>query len=375
MIDRVLNLTKQLVSIPSISPMDLGCQKIISKRLISLGFSIECMDFHDTYNIWAYRGKGVTLAFSGHTDVVPIGNDKKWKFSPFVPTIHKGFLYGRGVSDMKGALAAMIVAVETFVKKYPNHSGRIAFLITSDEESKATYGTKKIVENLIFKKEKIDYCLIGEPSSVRYLGDIIKNGRRGSLSACLYIHGVQGHIAYPELADNPIHNVLQFLLNLLSVSWDNGNKYFPPTGFQIYEIHSSSNSDNMIPDTLLVKFNFRFGNSISIDLIKNKVEKLLNNSNVKYNIQWKLFGKPFVTKPGVLTDVVKNVIHKKCGIIPKLSTTGGTSDGRFIRKISPQILELGLINKTIHQSNENVKISDLKLLSVIYEEIIKTLLL
>ncbi|XBC41344.1 MAG: succinyl-diaminopimelate desuccinylase [Buchnera aphidicola (Nurudea yanoniella)] len=375
MICCITNLTKKLVSIPSISPLDLGCQKIISKRLINIGFSVENMDFNDTCNIWAYRGKGITLAFSGHTDVVPVGDRKNWKFPPFVPTIYKGFLFGRGVADMKGALAAMIVAAEKFVQKHPNHSGRLAFLITSDEESKATCGTKKIIENLILKKEKIDYCLIGEPSSVKHLGDVIKHGRRGSLTAFLYIYGIQGHIAYPELANNPIHSVLQFLSNLLSINWDCGNEFFPPTSLQIYEIQSGSHSDNMIPNKLLVKFNLRFGNIITINDIKQEVQKLLKHFDLKHSIQWKLNAEPFLTKSGFLINTVENIIKNACGIVPKLLTTGGTSDGRFISKISPQILELGLINKTIHQLNENVKILDLQLLSMIYEKIIEKLLL
>ncbi|XBC41859.1 MAG: succinyl-diaminopimelate desuccinylase [Buchnera aphidicola (Kaburagia rhusicola rhusicola)] len=375
MICPIVSLAKQLIAIPSISPMDLGCQKIISHRLINAGFSVEHMNCNGTYNIWAYRGEGTTLAFSGHTDVVPSGNNKNWKFPPFVPTIYNECLFGRGAADMKGALAAMIVAVETFVKKYPNHTGRLAFLITSDEESKAIYGTKKIVENLLSRQEKIEYCLIGEPSSVVLLGDVIKNGRRGSLTAHLHIYGKQGHIAYPHLANNPIHNVLSFLNNLVSIKWDCGNSFFPPSSLQIYEIKSGANSDNVIPEQLSLKFNLRFGNVLTIDDFKSKVEKLLCEANLKYSIQWKLSGEPFVTKSGLLIDVTTDVIQHLCRITPKLLTTGGTSDGRFISKMGSQILELGLTNETIHQLNEHIKISDLQLLSDIYKNIIKRLLL
>ncbi|XBC44453.1 MAG: succinyl-diaminopimelate desuccinylase [Buchnera aphidicola (Schlechtendalia peitan)] len=371
----VVRLAKQLISIPSISPKDLGCQEIIFDRLIKIGFSIENMNCSDTHNMWACRGEGVTLAFLGHTDVVPSGDEDNWKFPPFIPTIHNGYLFGRGVADMKGALAAMIIAVENIVRKYPNHTGRLAFLITSDEESKATNGTIKIVDRLISRKEKIDYCLVGEPSSIELLGDVIKNGRRGSLTAYLHIYGIQGHIAYSHLADNPIHNVLPFLLNLISMKWDNGNVFFPPTSLQIYDIQSGTGTDNIIPETLLVKFNFRFGNSITINIIKEKVRLLLLNFNLKYEIEWKLSGMPFITESGLLIDVVANVIKEQCCIVPKILTTGGTSDGRFMSKMGSQIVELGLISKTIHQSNECTKISDLKLLSRMYECIIKKLLL
>ncbi|XBC37749.1 MAG: succinyl-diaminopimelate desuccinylase [Buchnera aphidicola (Meitanaphis microgallis)] len=375
MVCPVLDLAKELVSIPSVSPMDLGCQKIISDRLVNAGFSVEHMNYNDTCNIWACKGIGTTLAFSGHTDVVPSGNNKHWKFPPFCPTVYNGYLFGRGVADMKGALAAMIVSVERFVKKYPHHMGRLAFLITSDEESEATHGTKKIVENLISRKEKIDYCLIGEPSSVNDLGDVIKNGRRGSLTVCLHIYGKQGHIAYPHLSENPIHNVLPFLVNLISIDWDSGNNLFSPTSLQIYEIRSLSDSENVIPDTLLVKFNLRFGNVITVNAIKEKIQSLLTSANLKYDIKWKLSGKPFITRSGKLIDVAVNVIKSVCGIIPKLLTTGGTSDGRFITKMGSQILELGLVSQTIHQLNENIKVSDLQLLSRIYFHIIEKLLL
>ncbi|ANF16903.1 succinyl-diaminopimelate desuccinylase [Buchnera aphidicola (Schlechtendalia chinensis)] len=371
----VIRLAKQLISIPSISPLDLGCQKIILDRLIKIGFSIEQMNYRDINNIWAYKGSGTTLAFAGHTDVVHPGDENGWKFPPFFPVVHDGYLFGRGSADMKGALSAMIIAVENFVMKYPNHSGRIAFLITSDEESKAINGTKRIVKNLMLRKENIEYCVVGEPSSVALLGDVIKNGRRGSLTACLYIYGVQGHIAYARLSDNPIHEVLPFLSNLVSINWDNGNKFFPPTSLQIYEIQSGIGCNNMTPDRLLVKFNLRFSNVITSCSIKKRIEKLLIDFGLKYKIDWELSGTPFITKSGLLIDVVKDIIIKKCGISPKLLTTGGTSDGRFVYRMGSQILELGLVNKTIHQLNECTKVSDLKLLSEIYECIIEKLLL
>lgn len=367
----IVDFAKQLISIPSISPMDLGCQKLISDRLIRLGFSIEYMNINQTNNMWAYRGSGTTLAFAGHTDVVPAGNKSSWKFSPFCPTVYKEKLFGRGASDMKGALAAMVVAVENFIVKRPDHNGRIAFLITSDEESKALDGTKRVVSNLINRKEKIDYCIIGEPSSVEKVGDVIKNGRRGSITACICVSGIPGHIAYPHLSDNPIHKSISFLTSLISNLWDQGNKFFPPTSIQIYEIQSKSDSSNMIPNELTVKFNVRFSNEITSNSIKEKVERLLNYCRIKYSIKWHLSGEPFLTRSSLLANIVIKSIKKFHNIIPKLSTSGGTSDGRFISRMGSQIIELGLINKTIHKINEYAKVKDLKLLSNIYEHIIE----
>ncbi|AAO26824.1 succinyl-diaminopimelate desuccinylase [Buchnera aphidicola str. Bp (Baizongia pistaciae)] len=366
----VVNLAKQLISIPSISPMDLGCQKLISDRLINIGFSVENMNVNQTNNMWAYKGSGTTLAFSGHTDVVPIGNKILWNSPPFSPTVDKGVLFGRGSADMKGALAAMVIAVERFVKKQPDHHGRIAFLITSDEESMAHDGTIKIVSNLIKRKENIDYCIIGEPSSEQKLGDVIKNGRRGSITAYLCIYGVQGHIAYPNFSDNPIHKSISFFCTLISNCWDNGNVFFSPTSVQIYDIESKSSSDNMVPSELTVKFNFRFSNEITSSDIKKKVELLLKHFNLKYSIEWHVSGNPFLTKVGLLSDIVVRSVEELCHISPNLSTSGGTSDGRFIAELGSQIIELGLINKTIHKANECVEIKDLRLLCHLYECII-----
>lgn len=370
MICPVVDLAQQLISIPSISPKDLGCQQIIANRLLKLGFSIELMNKNDTSNLYAYKGVGKTLAFSGHTDVVPAGDSSLWKFPPFSPTIHNGILFGRGVVDMKGALAAMVIAIESFINKHPKYSGRLAFLVTSDEESKAVDGTVEIVKKLILRKETIDYCIIGEPSSVSILGDVIKNGRRGSLMAKISIFGISGHVAYPHLIDNPIHKIIPFLASLISHKWDIGNKFFSPTTVQIYDIKSQSHSNNMTPDQLVLKLNFRFNNEITINDIKGKINELLKLYHLKYSINWIVSGKPFINKSGFLINTVIKVIQHICKITPQLLTTGGTSDGRFISKMNTQILELGLINKTIHQVNESISVKDLKLLSIIYEYII-----
>ncbi|XBC39822.1 MAG: succinyl-diaminopimelate desuccinylase [Buchnera aphidicola (Chaetogeoica yunlongensis)] len=373
MTSSVINFAKQLISIPSVSPMDLGCQELISNRLIGLGFSVEQININNTSNIWACKGSGNTLMFAGHTDVVSAGNLDHWKFPPFSPTIYRGNFFGRGIVDMKGALSAMIIAVERYIKKYPNFKGRLAFLITSDEESQALDGTKKVILNLIHRKESIDYCIIGEPSSVKRLGDVIKYGRRGSITACIRIYSIQKHIAYSKLFDNPIHQTIFFLKELLSTCWGRQNKFFASTSVQIYEIKSQSISSNMIPCKLTVKFNFRFNNEITSSEIKEKVQELLSNSNIEYSINWNLSGDPFLTKIGLLSDVVIQSIKSVCNIVPKLSTSGGTSDGRFISKICSEIIELGLVNKTIHKVNEKTKVEDLEVLSLMYENIITRL--
>ncbi|ALD15058.1 succinyl-diaminopimelate desuccinylase [Buchnera aphidicola (Aphis glycines)] len=373
MICSVTELSKKLIQIPSISPKDLGCQDIIMNFLSKLGFSIKEINVNDTKNFWATRGLGKTLTFAGHTDVVSPGEYNHWNNNPFDPIVKNGILFGRGASDMKGALAAMLIASKRFIKKHSNHKGRLSFLITSDEESSAIDGTKKIVDYLISQKEVIDYCIIGEPTSINKIGDCIKNGRRGSLTAKLKILGIQGHIAYPHLADNPIHRGLPIILRLLSMPLDQGNTFFSPTSINVSNIRAGNGNSNIIPDSLLTQFNFRFSNEISEDQIKLKFIKILETNNVNYSIKWYLSGLPFITKKRFLTNIVMKSILSITKHKPVLSTDGGTSDGRFITKLNPEIIELGLTNNTIHKVNECVKISDLQTLALIYEDIMKKL--
>ncbi|MGP1958206.1 MAG: succinyl-diaminopimelate desuccinylase [Arsenophonus sp.] len=377
MICPVLNLTKQLIQQPSISPNDHGCQIILIKRLKKLDFSIEVMSFDNTTNLWAYHGEpqGETLAFAGHTDVVPAGKIQDWRYPPFTPTLNNGLLYGRGAVDMKGSLAAMIIAAERFIIDFPNHAGRLAFLITSDEEDNSINGMAKVVDKLITRNEQIKYCIIGEPSSHVKLGDIIKNGRRGSLTATLIIKGTKGHIAYPHLANNPIHSSLQFLNELINKKWDIGNAFFSPTSMQIFDIYSDNTANNVIPSELVIKFNFRFSNELTEKEIHQKVEIILKKYQFNYKIEWLLSANPFLTKRGKLFNIVNEVIEQCCHYKPLLSTDGGTSDARFIAKMGSQIIELGHLNKTIHKVNECVSIFDLKQLCIIYNKIIKKILL
>lgn len=374
MICPITELAQKLISIPSISPKDLGCQDIMINFLKNIGFEIKEININDTKNFWATRGSGKTLTFAGHTDVVSPGDYKNWNTDPFDPIIKNGLLFGRGSSDMKGALSSMMIASQRFIKKFPNHKGRLSFLITSDEESLAIDGTKKVVDYLISKNDKIDYCIIGEPSSSIKIGDFIKNGRRGSITANLKIHGIQGHIAYPHLAINPIHKGLPVILKLLSMKLDNGNEFFSPTSVNIANIYAGDGSNNIIPSSLFVQFNFRFSTEISAEQIKSNFIQILDNNNINYSLNWLLSGKPFITKKGLLIDTVIESILNINKIKPILSTDGGTSDGRFISLMNSEIVELGLMNTTIHKSNEYVRISDLQKLTVIYEDIMKKLL-
>lgn len=370
----ITELAKKLISIPSVSPKDLGCQDIIIKRLCAIGFDIKRVNVNDTKNFWAFRGTGKTLTFAGHTDVVPIGQDKDWQTDPFQPVIRSGYLFGRGSADMKGALAAMITAAERFVNKFPNHKGRLSFLITSDEESSAVDGTIKVVEYLMSKRDMIDYCIVGEPSSTNIVGDVIKNGRRGSITANITIHGIQGHIAYPDLADNPIHKGLPVILKILSIKLDSGNNFFLPSSINIANIHAGNGFNNVIPGSLFVQFNIRFSSEVSEKHIQSQIVNILNSNNINYSIEWLFSGKPFITKKGLLIDTVIQSIFYFNKKKPILSTSGGTSDGRFIALMGSEVVELGLVNNTIHKVNECVKISDLKLLSCMYEDIMKNLL-
>lgn len=376
MLHSIIKLAKELIQRPSISPQDCGCQNIIIKRLKKNNFIIENIPSNNTKNLLAFHGKnGKTLAFSGHTDVVPPGDIKKWVYNPFKGEIKKNILYGRGAVDMKGSIAAMIVAVENFIKKFPNHPGRIAFLITSDEESKATHGTIKIIEKLISRKEKIEFCIIGEPSSEKKICDTIKNGRRGSINIYIIISGIQGHTAYPHLALNPIHSSLPFLNELIKKKWDYENKLFPPTNLQISNINSGIGEYNIIPNELKIKINIRFNNKIKTKKIIQEIEKILKKYKIKYKIKFELSASPFFTKKTKFIKIVSKLIKKYFGYTPYLSKNGGTSDGRFISKICPQVIELGLLNKTIHKINECVSLTDLEKLSFIYKKIIEKTLL
>lgn len=375
MTDNVIELTKQLIEQKSISPDDKDCQNIIIERLKALNFTIETLNVNQTKNLWAYHGHGETLMFAGHTDVVPAGDENKWLYPPYQATIdHDGNLYGRGAADMKGGVAAMICAAEDFIKQNPNHRGRIAFLLTSDEEADATDGTVKVVEELIKRQEQVDYCIVGEPSSDKIVGDQIKNGRRGSMTANLIVHGIQGHVAYPHLAENPVHRFAPALNELVNTIWDNGNQYFPPTSMQVANINGGTGAENVIPGELSVQFNFRFSSELTDEMIKARVEKILQKYNLNYTLRWRLSGLPFLTKQGKLTDTTQQVIKNLLGIESQLSTSGGTSDGRFIAKMGCQVIELGVLNATIHKVNEHVKCDDLIKLKQVYQQIICRLL-
>ncbi len=371
----VLELAQQLIKRPSLSPDDAGCQVLMTDRLRALGFTIEPMPFGDTLNFWAWRGEGKTLAFAGHTDVVPGGNADSWDNPPFEPTLRDGMLYGRGAADMKGSLAAMIVAAERFVAQHPTHRGRLAFLITSDEEAACVNGTVKVVEALMAREERLDYCLVGEPSSNLHVGDVVKNGRRGSLTATMTVYGTQGHVAYPQLADNPVHRAMPALNELVATVWDEGNAFFPPTTMQIANIHAGTGSNNVIPGDLQVQFNFRFSTELTDAQIRSRVEALMERHGLRCHIEWWLSGQPFLTPPGELVAAVINAVGHYQEIVPRLETTGGTSDGRFIARTGAQVVELGPVNATIHKVNECVSAADLQLLSRMYQRIMEQLIL
>ncbi len=370
-----LQLACELINKPSVTPLDAGCQALMIQRLQAIGFTIHPLPFGDVENFWAVRGdSSPTLCFAGHTDVVPTGKLDDWQYPPFEARIDKGYLYGRGAADMKGALAAMVTACERFVDEQPNHSGQIAFLITSDEEGPAIDGTVKVVDWLKAAKTIPEWCIIGEPSSNKQLGDMVKNGRRGSLNAELTIKGTQGHIAYPHMADNPIHRAIPALAELSAEIWDQGNAFFPATSFQISNIHSGTGATNVIPGDINVVFNFRFSSELTAKQLQNRVEAILNQHQLQYDIDWTLSGEPFLTEPGELISAVMKSIKKATGIDTELSTTGGTSDGRFIAKLGTQVVELGTLNDTIHKVDEQILASDLDKLSLIYQGILHKLL-
>lgn len=370
-----LALAKDLISRRSVTPEDAGCQELMIARLEAIGFSIELLRFDDVDNFWARRGDSAPLyAFAGHTDVVPTGPEDQWQHPPFEPVVEDGMLYGRGAADMKGSLAAMLTACERFVATHPNHAGSIGFLITSDEEGPSINGTVKVVEHLEARGEKMDGCLVGEPSSTTVAGDVIKNGRRGSLGCVLTVHGVQGHVAYPHLADNPIHRVAPALTELSAENWDNGNEFFPATSFQISNINGGTGATNVIPGEVEIVFNFRYSTETTHEKLQQRAEKILDAHNVKYTANWNLSGLPFLTPSGALVDAACVAVKAVQGIDTELSTAGGTSDGRFIAPTGAQVVELGPVNATIHKIDECVAADDLDKISRMYERILEELL-
>lgn len=370
-----LSLTQKLITCRSLTPADSGCQEILISCLEELGFNAEKMHFGEVDNFWARRGTaGPIVCFAGHTDVVPTGPLEEWESDPFVPTIRDGKLYGRGAADMKGSLAAFIIAIKTFVSKYPDHSGSIALLITSDEEGVAIDGTTRVIEALKARNETIDYCIVGEPTCTDHMGDTIKNGRRGSLSGVLTVKGIQGHIAYPHLAKNPIHIAAPAIAELAQTEWDCGNEYFPPTTWQISNIFGGTGATNVIPGEVKSLFNFRFSTASTIKSLQTKVYEILDRHGLEYDLQWTISGKPYLTPKGDLVEAIISAVKNIAGIEPQLSTSGGTSDGRFIADICPQVVEFGPINESIHKLNENVEIEDLDRLSKIYQLTLEKLL-
>lgn len=366
-----LRLAFDLLARPSVTPDDLGCQALMIERLEALGFHVERLPFGDVENFWATRGHhGPLLAFAGHTDVVPSGPHTRWDFPPFAPCIDdEGMLRGRGAADMKGSLAAMITAVERFLAAHPDHHGRLGFLITSDEEGPAVDGTRAVVEQLRERHERLDYCIVGEPSSTARLGDVIKNGRRGSLGGVLHIRGIQGHVAYPHLARNPIHQALPALDALAREHWDAGNAYFPATSFQVSNVRAGTGATNVIPGEVEVVFNFRFSTEVTDEELRSRTEAILDAHGLDYELDWTLNGEPFLTAEGELVEAALRGVEEVTGHTPELSTSGGTSDGRFIATLGSQVVELGPLNATIHQVNERVPAADLDTLSRVYEAI------
>ena len=371
----VIKLAKTLIQRQSVTPEDANCQTLINERLAKLGFNIEEHFFVDTLNTWARKGDtSPHFCFAGHTDVVPVGDEDAWTYPPFSAQVQEGMLHGRGAADMKGSLAAMVVATERYIKNHPNHKGSISYLITSDEEGPFINGTTKVVDLLEARNEKIDMCLVGEPSSRNRLGDVVKNGRRGSLTGHLTVKGKQGHVAYPHLAINPIHKVAPLVAKLSETQWDNGNDYFPATSFQVSNINGGTGAGNVIPGDVQVQFNFRFSTEVTAEKLKARVHQLLSEFDLEYDLDWVLNGLPFLTEPGELLDVTLAAIKEITGIESTPETSGGTSDGRFIAQTGCKVIELGPLNATIHQVNECVSTHDLEQLALIYERILEKLL-
>jgi succinyl-diaminopimelate desuccinylase len=373
---RTQTLAEELIRRNSTTPDDAGCQALLIERLAPLGFSIERMNHDGVENFWARRGNnGPVVCFAGHTDVVPTGPLEGWDSPPFEPTVRDGKLYGRGSADMKTSLAAFVCAIEDFVAQHPDHQGSIALLITSDEEGDALNGTVRVVDALEARGEIIDYCIVGEPTSTDKLGDTIKNGRRGSLSGKLTVKGIQGHIAYPHLARNPVHLLAPALAELAGIEWDQGNAHFPPTSWQVSNLHAGTGASNIIPGTAELTFNFRFSTEHSAESLKREVHALLDRHGFDYTLDWSLSGNPFITEPGRLTAAITSAIRDTCATEAELSTSGGTSDGRFIKRIARELVEFGPINATIHKLNEHVAVQDIEPLTRIYQRTLANLLL
>ena len=372
---KVLNLTKELILKKSITPLDEGCQDLLINHLELLGFKIEKMPHGNVSNFYARKGQDAPLlVFAGHTDVVPTGPEEKWLSPPFEPTIKNDRLYGRGAADMKASLAAFIVSIQEFLEENKTHRGSIALLITSDEEGVAIDGTVKVIEALKNRKEKIDFCIVGEPTCVNKFGDTIKNGRRGSLSAKLKVKGIQGHIAYPELIKNPIHDVAPAIDDLVKTIWDEGNEYFPKTSWQISNINGGTGATNVVPGEVEILFNFRYSSASTSDALKTRFEKIIGKHQLDYEIDWQHSGEPYLTEKGSLVNILSDAVREISGVTPTISTTGGTSDGRFISKLCDQVVEFGPINESIHKINENVNISNIETLKDIYKLTISKIL-
>jgi succinyl-diaminopimelate desuccinylase len=372
---KTLDLARALIARPSVTPQDAGCLDLIAAELAPLGFACERMDSRDVSNLWARKGTAAPLVvFAGHTDVVPTGPVGEWQSNPFDPVIRDGTLYGRGASDMKTSIAAFIEGAGDFLDRYPDHKGSIAFMLTSDEEGPATDGTVKVIEALRARGEQLDYCIVGEPTAVKRTGDMIKNGRRGSLSGSLVVKGIQGHVAYPHLARNPVHEIAAAIAELAQVEWDRGNEYFPPTTWQISNINAGTGAGNVIPGSAHVRFNFRFSTASTVETLQTRVHGILDRHGVEYDLDWSYDGRPYLTGKGDLVDAVARAIRKETGIDTELSTTGGTSDGRFIADICPQVVEVGPTNATIHKINECIRLDDLEPLPKIYRQILVELL-
>lgn len=371
-----IELLCDLISRPSITPDDAGCQQLLIERLSALGFECETLIFGTVTNLWARRGKASpVLCFAGHTDVVPPGDEAKWSSAPFTPTLNDGYLYGRGSADMKSGLAAMVVAIEQFLAANPDPTGSLAMLITSDEEGRAREGTLKVVETLAARDEHIDWCVLGEPSSQETLGDVVRIGRRGSLSGILTVNGIQGHVAYPQTVDNPIRRFAPILAQLHEIVWDEGNEHFPPTSFQVVDVHSGAGAANVTPAQLTARFNLRYSTQWNDETLKERVQQIFDEHDIDYELQWHLSGEPFLTQPGRLIDAVSQAVTELSGSAPELSTGGGTSDGRFISPAGAEVVELGPVNASIHKIDERVRVDDVIKLTAMYRRIMELLLL
>ncbi len=370
-----IDLAMALIRRPSVTPDDAGCQALLAERLEALGFRCEPMRFGAVDNLWARRGtSGRVFCFAGHTDVVPSGPAEDWTSPPFEPTLREGQIWGRGAADMKGSLAAMVTACERFLARHPAPKGDIAFLLTSDEEGPAVDGTVRVLETLAARGERIDWCLVGEPTSLERIGDAVKNGRRGSLNGRLRVHGVQGHIAYPSRAENPIHRFAPALAEVCALEWDRGNEFFPPTTFQVSNLNSGTGAENVIPGHLEARFNFRFSTEVTAEALKARVEEVLRRHGLRYELAWNLSGNPFLTPRGALLEATRGAVRDVTGLDPDVNTAGGTSDGRFIAPTGADVVELGPLNATIHQVDERVGVDDLDRLSAIYERLLERLI-